>query len=174
MLETMKSLSSALLAGAVACTSCSASGRVTGEDAAVAGITDAHNLARRLVTPAASPPLGLLTWSDDLAADAREAVATCRTPTPSTFGTNILISPAPVSANEVVAHWTAEAADYDYASDTCKSDCHEYEQVVYRTSQRVGCAVANCPDGSPIDGGAWQFWLCRYDPSVGVFLNRPY
>src|SRR5262249_12464923 len=47
---------------------------------------------------------------------------------------------------DAVASWVAEAKDYDYASNTCAPGkvCGHYTQVVWRATEKLGCAVYTC------------------------------
>ena len=40
--------------------------------------------------------------------------------------------------------WVSEAADYDYATNTCSAVCGHYTQIVWRDTQDVGCGIKNC------------------------------
>ena len=53
-----------------------------------------------------------------------------------------------VTPQMVVASWAGERADYDYASNLCKSGkvCGHYTQVVWKNTREVGCGHAVCPD----------------------------
>jgi len=68
----------------------------------------------------------------------------------------------------------SEKANYNYSANSCSATCGHYTQVVWRNSLRLGCGVKNCTTGSPFGGGAWQFWVCNYDPPGNISGQRPY
>jgi len=129
----------------------------TGEPRELAGITRAHNAARKHV---GVPPLE---WDDRLAATARAWARRCvdreaprgmldHNPDrgeghPEYVGENIMASTAPVSGRQAVDSWVVEAEDYDHARNRCARGrvCGHYTQVVWEATERVGCATHTCP-----------------------------
>ena len=70
---------------------------------------------------------------------------------------------------DAVSSWASEAADYDYASNTCAGVCGHYTQVVWATSTKLGCGVSTCPGliyGHTI--------VCDYAPGGNISGQRPY
>ncbi|KAJ8494044.1 hypothetical protein OPV22_015765 [Ensete ventricosum] len=69
----------------------------------------------------------------------------------------------------VVAAWAAEQRSYDYRTNTCSrnADCSHYTQMVWKTTQRVGCARIFCDSGD-------TYAVCEYDPHGNVIGTRPY
>lgn len=145
-------------------------------DPKVAGITALHNQARAAVSPKPAIAIPPLVWSATVAAAAQAVANTCMYQHSSNgYGENIYASagttPTPAA---VVNSWTAEAANYNYASNACASTCGHYTQVVWRSSQRLGCAQQTCTKNSPFPGfTTWNFWVCDYDPA-GNSGGRPY
>ncbi len=127
-----------------------------GEPAALAGITAAHNVVRRRVGVKA------LVWDDRLAATAQAWANRCidrsapkgvidHNPErgaghPWDVGENLFAGTAPVSAQQAVDGWAAEAADYDHGRNRCARSrtCGHYTQVVWSESRKVGCATHHC------------------------------
>jgi uncharacterized protein YkwD len=143
------------------------------EQGRLAGITAAHNRVRE--------PLGLppLIWSDELAAYAQSWVDKLerkgcplqhrpRTgPDAQRHGENIFsMTGQSATVNDVVDSWAAEVEQYDAKTNRCKGVCGHYTQIVWRASQRVGCAMAACGDT--------EVWLCNYDPPGNFVGQRPY
>ena len=143
------------------------------EQGRLAGITAAHNRVRE--------PLGLppLIWSDELAAYAQSWVDKLerkgcplkhrpRTgPDAQRHGENIFsMTGQSATVNDVVDSWAAEVEQYDANTNRCKGVCGHYTQIVWRASQRVGCAMAACGDT--------EVWLCNYDPPGNFVGQRPY
>ena len=75
-----------------------------------------------------------------------------------------------VTPQQVVDSWGSEKADYSYANNSCKPGkmCGHYTQVVWRTTQKVGCAVAVCEDTQQ------QVWVCQYQPAGNRVGSKPY
>jgi pathogenesis-related protein 1 len=74
-----------------------------------------------------------------------------------------------VSSAQVVDDWGHEDADYDLATNTCKTGkmCGHYTQLVWKSTQEVGCAKHICPASD-------QVWVCQYRPAGNVVGERPY
>ncbi len=72
-----------------------------------------------------------------------------------------------VTPADVVDAWGAESADYAPATGACASDrqCGHYTQIVWPTTEEVGCGMAVCPSLS-------QIWVCRYRPKGNVRILR--
>jgi pathogenesis-related protein 1 len=70
---------------------------------------------------------------------------------------------------QVVNAWGAEGAAYDHARNRCASGrkCGHYTQVVWGTTQQVGCGMAVCRSRG-------QVWVCNYQPAGNMEGKRPY
>ena len=130
-------------------------------------ILEAHNRIRH------SHGVEPLAWSDDLASYAKPWADRLASegrlyhhPKPK-YGENLyLISGGAASADEVVASWESESTDYDYRSNSCRSRCGHYTQIVWRDSKQLGCAVGR--------SGKTEVWVCEYNPPGNVIGERPY
>jgi uncharacterized protein YkwD len=127
----------------------------------------AHNSVRRSVGVAP------LVWSESLGAFAREwadYLAAHRQffhRRDSPYGENLFeITGARAALAEVVNDWAAESKNYEYRSNTCRGVCGHYTQIVWRDTQRVGCAAAR--------SGQTEVWVCNYDPPGNWAGKRPY
>lgn len=71
-------------------------------------------------------------------------------------------------AKDVVTAWGNEKNDYNHQKNKCKSGkmCGHYTQIVWESTQRVGCAKIQC-DGNDL-------WVCNYDPPGNWVGQRPY
>ncbi len=127
----------------------------------------AHNAVRQRV---GVPPL---VWSESLAAVAQEWADYLVTHRQffhrpkSRYGENLFqITGARATPAEVVNDWAAESKNYEYGSNTCHGVCGHYTQIVWRDTQRVGCAAAR--------SGRTEVWACNYDPPGNYIGRRPY
>ncbi len=110
-----------------------------------------------------------LSWSEDLAQRARRAAATCTGEhSKTTFGENIYGKTEAPRPEEAVEAWVREGADYDHGRNACRAGrmCGHYTQVMWRSTQRIGCATQSC--------GRWTYVYCAYDPPGNWRGERPY
>jgi hypothetical protein len=156
------------------------------EAAAVAGVTAAHNAVRANATPAPSPPLAPLCYDSALQTIAQTWANNCifqhnvAAITANMIGENIhaeapFNSMAPLDA---VTSWASEAADYNYATNTCAPSqvCGHYTQIVWRNTNLVGCGVRNCTTNSPFGPSFpnWTLVVCDYSPWGNIVGEWPY
>jgi len=126
-----------------------------------------HNTVRAQV--GTSP----LTWSDRLAAVAQEwangllaSGKFVHSHNPD-YGENLYeIRGAAATPAVVVKAFADESRDYDYRSNSCRSVCGHYTQVVWNDTKEVGCAVAR--------GGGREVWVCEYYPPGNWEGRKPY
>ncbi|XP_062600837.1 glioma pathogenesis-related protein 1-like [Saccostrea cucullata] len=141
---------------------------------------DAHNNARASVIPTATNMLKMK-WSNALATVAENYAKKCiwghnaaRTTETQALtsdfnyvGENLyLTSQSSANPVSVVQSWDDEKSDYTYSSNTCNAVCGHYTQVVWASSEYVGCAAHTCSSftgvGSAFDGGT--IVVCNYGP----------
>ncbi len=145
------------------------------EPAKMMGMTAAHNAARAAVAPAANPAIPPLAWNSTVAAFAQTYSDNCVfAHSNGPYGENIYATSGGASPQSVVQSWVSEAANYDYANNSCSGTCGHYTQVVWRDTVHLGCGVTNCNTNSPFGSGAWQFWVCDYDPPGNFNNMKPY
>ena len=150
-----------------------ASASAAPESGRLAGITAAHNRVRE---PLGLPPLA---WSPELARFAQAWAdklrrGGCRLqhrPRSGTdaqrYGENIYSASGQTpGVADVVDAWAEERKDYDARKNRCRGVCGHYTQIVWRASQRLGCAMATCGDT--------EVWVCNYDPPGNFVGERPY
>jgi pathogenesis-related protein 1 len=154
-----------------------------GEPAELMGITLLHNQVRAQIQT--QPPLAPLEWDAALAQTAAAWVAQCRDQEapaglidhnpdrsqghPYYVGENIYASSGNATAQGAVQAWASEAANYNYANNTCSGICGHYTQIVWRSTAKLGCAKGDCP--------SLQFRstiVCNYGPGGNVGGQRPY
>ena len=130
-------------------------------------MVSAHNQIR---AQAGVPPLK---WSDHLEAVAEDWAKTLLSRREFShrpngkFGENLFaITGARSSTAEVIRAWADESRNYDYRSNRCRDVCGHYTQIVWRDTQKVGCAVAR--------DNRREIWVCNYDPPGNWVGHRPY
>ena len=114
-----------------------------------------------------------LTWSSALAARSEQwAVRLIRQGRyelrrDGVFGENLFeISGGLATPSQVISAWMAEEANYRTATNSCSARCGHFTQVVWYTTQRVGCGAARDKQR--------EVWVCNYDPPGNVQGERPY
>ena len=72
-----------------------------------------------------------------------------------------------VTATEVVDAWGGESADYSPADGSCAAgrQCGHYTQIVWPTTEEVGCGMSVCPTLA-------QIWVCDYRPAGNIRILR--
>ena len=72
-----------------------------------------------------------------------------------------------VSPTHVVDVWGAESADYSPSTGSCapKRQCGHYTQIVWPSTEEVGCGMAVCRS-------LGQVWVCRYRPRGNIRVLR--
>jgi pathogenesis-related protein 1 len=165
------------------------SGPEPGETGRFVGITAAHNAVR------AELDLPPLTWSEDMAELAQDWAETltdsCGTlmhRANNRYGENIAARGAtgnipPMTGAEAVTEWAKEIDCWTYgaflSTDSCNtactdalnaSGCGHYTQLVWETTQEVGCGYAQCQDGQ----FSVDLWVCNYNPPGNVRGRTPY
>ena len=139
----------------------------------LAGITAAHNRVRAQL---GVPPL---VWSKELARYAQSWADKLQRkgcdlqhrprsgPDTQRHGENLFgASGQTPDVNEVVGSWAEEVQNFNPKTNRCRGICGHYTQIVWRDSQRLGCAMATCGDT--------EVWVCNYDPPGNFVGERPY
>ena len=88
----------------------------------------------------------------------------------SPLGENLFWASYMTTATEVVQAWASEEQYYDYDSNSCQAGemCGHYTQIVWEDTERVGCAMMECSNGSGF------IWMCNYDPAGNWQGEKPY
>lgn len=150
----------------------------------------AHNARRgTFPTPTPDPALDDLEWDSALADIAADYAAQCiwehngnRSETyPGYVGENLALFSSGWPVNSIVestlSNWVeGEMDDYDYATNSCSGQCGHYTQVVWRATQRVGCAVQQCGSFTNLSS-SWDngyMVVCNYSPGGNYAGQLPY
>lgn len=70
---------------------------------------------------------------------------------------------------DAVHAWADEEKYYTYKSNSCVAGqmCGHYTQIVWKSTQRLGCARVVCNSGD-------VFMTCNYDPPGNYYGEKPY
>ncbi|XP_052703442.1 uncharacterized protein LOC128179829 [Crassostrea angulata] len=137
--------------------------------------TQAHNMFRRNVEPTASNMVELQ-WNDGLAKMADRWARRCqfvhnsRRNNQSMFnfvGENLAYSSDDRKADSYVQMWYAEVKDYTFETNGCSAECSHYTQVVWATTEYIGCGKTYCAN---LNG---FLVVCNYAPA-GNYPTQPY
>jgi pathogenesis-related protein 1 len=79
-----------------------------------------------------------------------------------------------VTPKEVVDSWGSEIQFYDSTTHTCNAppgdSCGHYTQVVWSTTQEVGCGTASCVNGDFQN----VIWVCNYRSPGNIAGQNPF
>jgi hypothetical protein len=139
------------------------------------GMTAAHNAIRCGLARPNGDAVAPLSWSRALAAEAQryaDAIAKndCNLQHSTTeLGENLFAGSGKNTVSEVVAKWAAEKRCFRYQTcpGCCTCTCGHYSQIVWGQTERLGCGVASCSDGSEV-------WVCNYDPAGNIMGETPW
>lgn len=140
-----------------------------------------HNNYRNNVNPKASN-MTQLTWSDDLANSASNWAKQCHWKHSNTpgLGENLYATTNRTNFNPIDAidSWGNEKFCYNYNTNSCSPSCDtcgHYTQMVWANSNKIGCAVQDCPS---INGLNWRnggtMVVCQYSPPGNYIGQKPY
>jgi uncharacterized protein YkwD len=154
----------------------------SGESAELAGMTARHNMWRERVGVAR------LAWNTELAASAKAYAEECvwehsddRSPDAGydSVGENLAWTSQQLSAfgaENAVQMWVDERYDWDFGmnvGDGNFSAYGHYTQVVWHSTEEVGCGAAYCDNTVGI-GSAGTVIVCRYGPAGNFTGRAPY
>jgi pathogenesis-related protein 1 len=130
-----------------------------------------HNCIRRTAEPRPTPGLRDLRWNATVAASAQSWANQCNFSHPGghPYGENLAMGTANFyDLAALTMLWIDEYTDYNYAANSCAPNavCGHYTQMVWRSTQRLGCGEQIC--------GSNRYLVCRYDPPGNWVGQRPY
>ncbi|VDD80496.1 unnamed protein product [Mesocestoides corti] len=111
-----------------------------------------HSNKRERVKPPASD-MQLMTYSQELERSAFNWVSRCKFqyPDSETYpeyqGTSMTVAMtggSKPSIRNVIQSWFEEEKNYTYANNSCTGHCGGYKQMIWATSNEVGCAMKLC------------------------------
>ncbi|KAJ1138931.1 hypothetical protein NDU88_005310 [Pleurodeles waltl] len=142
-------------------------------------IVQLHNTYRSRVSPSAADMLKM-EWDTTLENIAKAYAKKCiwaHNPDRGRRGENLfLISTPTVNVDIAVEDWYKENRNYNFATSACadKQMCGHYTQVVWATSNRVGCGDNFCEKVEGIEEPNVSLLVCNYEPPGNVRGRKPY
>ncbi|XP_078681759.1 glioma pathogenesis-related protein 1-like [Branchiostoma floridae x Branchiostoma belcheri] len=143
--------------------------------AQINAILQAHNNYRSAVSPTAAN-MEYMEWDDSLATIAQSWADGCnfehntnQEPSYSAelwVGENLYASTGSYNAGEETENWHSEVSDYTYSSNSCASGrvCGHYTQVVWATSNKLGCGMKFCATLANSYLNNASLVVCNYSP----------
>ena len=131
--------------------------------------------------PIPVPPIGAVTWDTTIATGAQSWSNACvfQHSTGTGLGENLFASagtpPTPAGA---VASWESESSVYTYGTIPApnQSDVGHYTQLVWASTNLIGCGITHCTTNSPFlpNFPEWDLVVCRYSPPGNFTGEFPY
>lgn len=113
---------------------------------------NAHNALR------AKHGVPALSWSGSLAKTAQAWADRCVFEHSSTnYGENLAQGTGDYSGADAVNDWYGEISAYDFNNPGFSDATGHFTQVVWKSTKKVGCGVAQCSDGA--------LYVCNYEPA---------
>uniref|UniRef100_A0A5K3F9I7 SCP domain-containing protein n=1 Tax=Mesocestoides corti TaxID=53468 RepID=A0A5K3F9I7_MESCO len=78
------------------------------------------------------------------------------------------------SPADMVYRFSNEMFNYDYEANTCSEICGNYTQVIWATSNAVGCAIKLCPNIRSESGDPAYLMAYQYKPACNMPGEKPY
>ncbi|KAK7092714.1 GLIPR1-like protein 1 [Littorina saxatilis] len=141
-----------------------------------------HEHYRQSVRPPASDML-TMSWDEQLETMANKFASKCAfehnpdRDSQTSFksvGENIYAHSSFYNESAAVDYWHSEEKNYNYNAHSCTGVCGHYTQVVWATSNKIGCGLRYCDPLAKVNFGKGYFIVCNYAPSGNLRGMRPY
>ncbi|KAK9404433.1 peptidase inhibitor 16 [Crotalus adamanteus] len=141
-------------------------------------IVDKHNLYRSMVSPSAANMLKMR-WDSELETFAQNYSTQCtweHNKERGNRGENLFAMTGYLDLERAVEDWYIEYQYYNYSTLACKEGemCGHYTQVVWATSERVGCGATFCETLELINDTDMHLFVCNYQPPGNIRGHKPY
>ena len=141
---------------------------------------DQHNLVRLTASP--QPKfLPAMYWNNNLQSTSQQWSDRCvfAHSGQANVGENLFVySPqVPLSQFDVaiaVKAWASEKPYYNYANNTCSGVCGHFTQLVWSTSDQVGCSLSSCNAIQNWQDRPGMIIVCQYVKQGNFIGQRPY
>uniref|UniRef100_A0A5K3EQZ9 SCP domain-containing protein n=1 Tax=Mesocestoides corti TaxID=53468 RepID=A0A5K3EQZ9_MESCO len=78
------------------------------------------------------------------------------------------------SIRNVIQSWFEEEKNYTYANNSCTGHCGGYKQMIWATSNEVGCAMKLCDRLESDMPKPVYLVACQYKPPGNICDEKPY
>ncbi|KAJ6659869.1 hypothetical protein lerEdw1_018325 [Lerista edwardsae] len=141
-------------------------------------IVDLHNEYRSQVSPPAADMLKM-SWDPQLEAFAKDYAAKCtweHNKARGRRGENLFAMSGGLDVKIAVESWYNEYQYYNMTTLECEEGqmCGHYTQVVWATSERVGCGTVFCETLHILNDTDMDLVVCNYEPPGNVKGRKPY
>lgn len=149
-------------------------------------LLDLHNQARSSASPTATN-MERMEWNNELAQVAQAYSERCmfehnpsrasQAPSFSNVGENLAISSGLGDNYEgLFILWHNERSDYTYSTNQCAigAVCGHYTQIVWASSDNVGCGATRCATVTGFGGRNALLLVCNYGPAGNYVGQHPY
>ncbi|XP_059806425.1 peptidase inhibitor 16-like isoform X2 [Hypanus sabinus] len=140
-------------------------------------VLNAHNEFRSKVPDAAN--MLKMRWDRQLEKIAQKYAKKCvwkHNPNRGRIGENLYATSGQLNPVKGVEDWYREVKDYTYDTMACtpKKMCGHYTQVVWATSDKVGCGAHLCDKLQGLNGNKLTILVCNYAPPGNYIGSKPY
>ncbi|XP_055510560.1 peptidase inhibitor 16-like isoform X4 [Leucoraja erinacea] len=140
-------------------------------------LVDAHNRFRSEVPDATN--MLRIKWDTHLEKIATKYSKKCawkHNPNRGRVGENLYATNGALVPAKGVEDWYMEIYDYDYNTMVCTAGkmCGHYTQVVWATTEKVGCNVNFCDKLHGLDNKNLTILVCNYSPPGNVVGVKPF
>ncbi|XP_067913797.1 peptidase inhibitor 16-like isoform X2 [Heterodontus francisci] len=140
-------------------------------------LVDAHNKFRSAVPDATN--MLKMKWDNHLEKIAKKYANKClwkHNPNRGRVGENLFATNGPMIPATGVENWYLEIIDYTYENTSCTPGkmCGHYTQVVWATTDKVGCATHFCDKVHGLENKNLSVLVCNYAPPGNYVGTQPY
>ncbi|CAI5777517.1 peptidase inhibitor 16 [Podarcis lilfordi] len=141
-------------------------------------LVDLHNQYRAKVSPPAADMLKM-SWDPELEAFAKDYATKCiweHNAERGRRGENLFAMSGDLDVTMAVDEWYNEYAFYNMTTLTCQEGqmCGHYTQVVWASSERVGCGTVFCETLEFLNDTDMHLVVCNYQPPGNIKGRKPY
>ncbi|XP_013915640.1 PREDICTED: peptidase inhibitor 16 [Thamnophis sirtalis] len=141
-------------------------------------IVDQHNRYRSTVSPLAANMLKMR-WDSELEDFAKNYSTKCtweHNKERGSRGENLFAMTGNLDLKRAMHDWYIEYRDFNYSTLACEEGkmCGHYTQVVWATSERVGCGTTFCETMGVINETDMHLFVCNYQPPGNIKGRKPY
>ncbi|NXN13875.1 PI16 inhibitor, partial [Indicator maculatus] len=141
-------------------------------------ILDGHNKYRSQVSPPAMDMLKMI-WDTELEAFAQAYAEKCiwdHNKERGRRGENLFAMAPTLDLDFAVEDWNGEEKYYNLTAASCEPGqmCGHYTQVVWASTQRIGCGAKFCEQLDGIEAEGMHLLVCNYYPPGNMKGRKPY